>query len=192
MVSSGVGTSSCSCCIYAVVAVDNGHAAEFRRTDRIGRKRHDVVVPLNNVDLFAAQFADDRLNARAFHADAGAHRVDISLSRCHGNFGSFTSFARDAFDLHGSIVDFRDFRLEQMLDQFRGGAGDDHLRTLRRLVDFRDNHAKAIADGKVFEPRLVAFAKLAFGLAQIDNDVAVLKTLDDTVHHFADMLWYSA
>ena len=36
---------------------------------------------LNDVDLFAAQFANDRLHAHALHADAGADWIDVLVAR---------------------------------------------------------------------------------------------------------------
>src|SRR5688572_32125509 len=33
----------------------------------------------DDVDLFAAQLADDRLDTRALHADAGADRIDVGM-----------------------------------------------------------------------------------------------------------------
>ena len=41
---------------------------------------HEVVAVLDDVDLLAAQLADDRLHARALHADAGADRIDVALA----------------------------------------------------------------------------------------------------------------
>ena len=79
-----------------VRAVDDRHTADLGRADGIGRESHDVVVPLNDVDLLAAQFADDRLHARALHADAGADRIDVLFARRHGDLGSLSGFARNA------------------------------------------------------------------------------------------------
>ena len=46
------------------------------RDDEIG----EIVGTGNDVDLFALQFADHRLHARAAHADAGADRIDRAES----------------------------------------------------------------------------------------------------------------
>ena len=40
----------------------------------------DLFGELDDVDLFAAQLADDGLHAHALHADAGADRVDILVA----------------------------------------------------------------------------------------------------------------
>ena len=48
-----------------------------------------------------------------FHADAGAYRIDILFAGRNGNLRAFAGFAGDALDLHGSVINFGNFRLEQ-------------------------------------------------------------------------------
>ena len=59
---------------------------------------------------------------------------------------------------------------------------------LRGLVDFNDDDANAVVRRKIFESGLVALCQLAFGLAEFDDDVAVLETLHHAIDDFADML----
>ena len=99
---------------------------------------------LDDVDLFAAQLADDRLHAHALHADAGAHRIDVLVLRHDGDLGALAGFARDGADHDGVVVDLRHFGLEQVRDQLRRGARDDDLRPLGGLLD-ADDHARARA-----------------------------------------------
>ena len=148
----------------------------------------DVLVPLNDVDLLAAQLADDGLDARALHADAGADRIDIALARSYGDLGAFAGFARDAPDLNGAVVDFRNFGLEEVLNQCRIRARNHDLRSLCRLVDLDDDDADALVRRETFQPRLIALAEPAFGLAEFDDDVAVLEALHDAIDDLADML----
>ena len=82
---------------------------------------------LDDVDFFAAQLADDRLHAHAFHADAGADRVDVLVFRHDGNFRALASFAGDGADHDGAVVNFRDFGLEQVLHQIGRGARNHDL-----------------------------------------------------------------
>ena len=49
---------------------------DFGRRQRVDDKGRDVGRPGNDVDLFALQFIDHGLHARAAHADAGADRID--------------------------------------------------------------------------------------------------------------------
>src|SRR4051794_6225172 len=97
--------------------IENRDAAYLCRTDRVCSEADGVVIPLNDVDFFAAQFPDDGLNSRSLHSDAGADRIDVLFARCHCNLRALTRFARNALDLHSPVVNFGDLGLEQMLDE---------------------------------------------------------------------------
>src|SRR5262249_7719227 len=45
-----------------------------------------IVSPWNDIDLLAAQLLDYRLDSGAFHADAGAHRIDIGVLGVNRDF----------------------------------------------------------------------------------------------------------
>ena len=49
-------------------------------TERVGGERHRVVGEFDDVDLFAAQLADDGLHAHALHAHAGAHAIHVAVA----------------------------------------------------------------------------------------------------------------
>ena len=54
--------------------------------------------PRDDVDLLAAELADDRLHARAVHADAGADRVDVDdRARSRRSWRASPARARRAF-----------------------------------------------------------------------------------------------
>ena len=53
---------------------------------------------LDDVDLFAAQLANDGLHAHALHADAGADAIDIPVAALHGDLGALAGLARDGLD----------------------------------------------------------------------------------------------
>ena len=63
-----------------LLLVEDGDAAHLGRRERVLDEGRRVVAPLDDVDLLAAQLADDGLHARALHADAGADRVDVLLA----------------------------------------------------------------------------------------------------------------
>ena len=54
-----------------------------------------IVRPGNDVDLLALQLADDRLDAAAAHADAGADRIDRAVVRDHRDLGAAAGIAGD-------------------------------------------------------------------------------------------------
>ena len=91
---------------------------------------HRIFRPLDDVDLLAAQLADDRLHARAAHADARADRVDVALAREDRDLGAVARLADGAADHHGAVVDLGHFLLEQLDQQGRIGARQDDLRPL--------------------------------------------------------------
>src|SRR5690606_21538209 len=73
-----------------LVKDDLAHLGGLQGVDQEGRL---VVVPGNDVDLFALQLAHDGLDAAAAHAHAGADRVDAVVI---GNHGDFRAAARIA------------------------------------------------------------------------------------------------
>src|SRR5271165_252857 len=105
-------------------AVDHGHAADLGGLQSLLSKRDRILVILNDVDLLAAQLADDRLHAHALHADAGADGVDVLVLRHDGDLRALPSFARDGANHDRAVINFWNFRLEQMLHEFRRGARD--------------------------------------------------------------------
>ena len=78
---------------------------------------------LDDIDLFAAQFADNRLHPHTLHADARADAIHVAIAAGDGNLGALAGFARATLDHHGAIVNFRNFRSNRRFDQLGiGGA----------------------------------------------------------------------
>ena len=75
-----------------------------------------IVTKFNDVDLLAAQLADDGLHAHALHSDASANTIDVAVTARHGDLGALAGFARAALDHHGVVVDLRHFLFEQAHD----------------------------------------------------------------------------
>src|SRR6185437_8742559 len=65
--------------------------------------------------------------------------------------------------------------------QLRRGAGDNHLRTLRRAVHFKQHHAHALAHGKLLKARLLTLGAAGFRLADIEYRVLAFDALDGGV-----------
>src|SRR5687768_13887409 len=95
-----------------ILDVGNAYLVNFSRRQSISGKHRRLVRPLNNVDLFAAELANDGLDPRTFHAYASAHWIYVALVRGYRNLCAFTRFAHGRFDHNGAIVDFRNFHLE--------------------------------------------------------------------------------
>src|SRR5581483_6833514 len=150
------------------------------------REHHRILVILNNVDLFAAELADDGLHAHAFHADAGAHRVHVLVLGHDCDLGALAGFAGNGADHHGVVVDFRHLGLEQVLHQLRRGARHDYLGTFGGFLHAHDDHAHALADGERLQPRLLLAPHARFGLANVEDHVGAFHTLHGGIHDFAD------
>ena len=60
----------------------------FGRCQRIDNKCRNVRRPLDDVDLFALQFIDHGLNARAAHTNASADRINRAILGAHTNLGA--------------------------------------------------------------------------------------------------------
>ena len=140
---------------------------------------------LDDVDLLAAQLADDRLHAHALHADACADRIDILVARLHGDLGALAGLARDRAHVDRAVVDLRHFALEEVLHQLRRGARDDHLRSLCGAVDAQQDDAHALAHAELLQPALLATRHARLGLAQVEDHVLQFEPLHRRGHHFA-------
>ena len=165
---------------------DFHHLGRLQRVDDEGR---GVRRPGNDVDLLALQFVDDRLHARAAHADAGADRVDRGIVRHDRDLGARAGIARDRLHLDDAVVDFRHFLGEQLGGELRMGAGKEDLRAARLAPDVVDIGADAVAGPEhLARDQFVAphdrFARA--GAAEIDHDIAVFDPLDLAVDDLAD------
>ena len=142
--------------------IDNLHARHFCRAQRLLRERYRLFVIRDNVDLFAAQLANDRLHAHAFHAHARAHGIDVFVAARHRHFRPLPRFPRGESNLHRAVINFRHFHLKQALHQARIRARNNHLRPFRRAIHHFDHHAQPFADVVRFQFRLFALRQPRF------------------------------
>ncbi len=159
--------------------------ADLGGLEGLFREGGDLFGELDDVDLFAAQFANDGLDAHALHADAGADGVDVLVAGHDGDLGALAGLAGDGPDGDGAVVDLGDFGLEEILDEDRRGAGDDDLRTFCGAVDAEENDADALAYGELLEAGLLALGHAGFGFAEVEDDVHGLEALDGGVEDLA-------
>ncbi len=75
--------------------VGDGDAADLGGLQSLFGEGGDLFGELDDVDLFAAQLADDGLDAHALHADAGTDGVDILVAGLDGDLGALAGFAGD-------------------------------------------------------------------------------------------------
>src|SRR4029079_13463326 len=112
-----------------------------RATDVLGLIRD----PGDDVDLFAPQLLNHRMDARPSHAHAGTDRIDVVIVRVHRDLRAPAGLARRALHLDDALVDLRHFLLEELDQKSRVRARQHDLRTLAGELDVEDERTDAIA-----------------------------------------------
>src|SRR5262249_10862583 len=139
---------------------------------------------LDDIDLLAAQLADDGLHAHPFHPDAGAHAVHVAVARQYSDLGALAGLARARLDGHRTVVNFRHFLLEEAHDELRRAARHHHPRATAEFIHVLDHTADSVAGSEALRPRLLAPRETRLGPAEIDDEVRSLGAL----HHASDQL----
>src|SRR5260370_22334927 len=152
----------------------------------VGGEDHRIVGKFDDVDLLAAQLANDRLHAHALQADAGANTIDIAVAALHRDFGALAGFPGAVLDGNRTVVNFGNFLFEQPHDQLGGGARNHDAGALAGLVDSFDDAAHAVADASIFESRLLLLGQPGFGFSPIEHKVGAFAALYRAVHHLGD------
>ena len=172
--------------VEILVEHDLHHLGGLKRVDD---ERGGIGRPGDDVDLLALQFVDDRLDARAPHADAGADGIDRGIVGDDRDLGARAGIAGDGFHLDDPVVNLRHFLREQLRGELRMRARKENLRPPRFAPDVIDIGANAVAGPEHFARD--QFVAPHHGLArarpaEIDDDVAVFDALDLAVDDFAD------
>ncbi len=105
--------------LHAAVRLVDDDLVHLGGLDRGADEARRIAVEGNDVDLLAAQLLHDRLHARALHADARAHRIDVRVAARDGDLRARARLAGARDDLDDAFVDFRNLGLEELLDQSR-------------------------------------------------------------------------
>src|SRR5690606_18853297 len=158
----------------------------FSRLKRIDDEGSRIRRPRNDVDLLALQFADDGLNAGAAHADAGADRIDGSVTRDDRDLGAGTRIAGNRLDFDDAVVNFRHFHGEKLRHEGRMGTRQENLRTALFATHVVDIGANAIAVTESFTRDQFVTTHDGFATTQINDHIAVFDALHSTVDDFAD------
>ncbi|EAQ04012.1 hypothetical protein OB2597_12231 [Pseudooceanicola batsensis HTCC2597] len=155
-----------------------GDLGGLQRVDEEGRL---ILVPGDDVDLFALKFVHHGLNAAAAHPDTGADRVDRPVVGDHGDLGARPRIAGDGLDLDDSLVDLGHFHLEELGHELRIGAAQEDLRPALFAAHILDVAADPVVRAIALAADLLVPAQDGFAPAHIDDDIAVFLALDDTV-----------
>src|SRR6185437_1825183 len=162
------------------------HTGDLGGAEGLLREGDRFLAVRNNVYFFAAQLANDGLDAHALHADAGADRVHVLIAAFDRDFGALSRFAGDGTDLDGAIVNFGHFHFKKALHQGGIGARDDDLRPLRGAIHGANGDTQAITDVVGLEAGLLALGQPGFGSAEVHDKVRAFGALHDAIEHLAD------
>src|SRR5262249_51150885 len=133
-----------------------------------------------------AELLHHGLHARALHADARAHRVDVAVARGDRDLGARTGFAGDGLHRDDALEDLGHLGLEELLHEARIGAREDDLRPGTLAVDLFDVGDDAIARAVRLARRLLAVRQHGLGPPEVDDDVvAALEAADDPADELA-------
>ncbi len=168
--------------------VHDDHFFDLRRLQGVPDEHGRIGIILQNVDFLAFQLPDDRLDARAAHADAGADRIHVIAGGVHGHLGSVAGLPDHLVDLDRAIVDLRHLELEDLADELRVRARQDDLQAGGGLLHFVDESSDAVVRPIHFPRALVLARHDAFRLAQVHEDGAVPLALVVADDHLTDLV----
>src|SRR6202040_922481 len=170
----------------AALLLVHHHFGDLGRGERNDHESRRIGRPRDDVDLFALQLADDRLDPAAAHPDAGADRIDAAVARNDRNLGAAAGVAGHCLDLDYPVVNLRDFLREQLCHELRVGARQKDLRAARLLSDVVDKGAHPLALAEAFARQELVAAQHRLGAPEIDDDVAEFDALHEPVDDLAD------
>ncbi len=172
----------------ALVLLVDLHVLDVGRAERFLDVAARLGLPADDVDLLAAELADDVLDTRAAHAHARADGVDPVVGRHDGDLGPMARLAREALDHNGALGDLGDLEAEELDDQLFGRARQDDLRAARALAHSNDHSADAAADRVALAVDLLLERQDGFGPADLDDEGAVAVAADDARGERADLV----
>ena len=183
---------------FLIVGNDDFHAVvffvqhdldDFGGRQSVYDKGRGIGRPLNDVDFFALQFVDDRLNAHAAHTDAGADGINRRIGRGHRHFRARTGVAGNGFDFNHTVINFGNFLREQLRQKLRMRAGQKDLRPAGFQTHVHNVSADSVARAERFAANHFVPTQNGFGAADIDNHAARFNAFDNAVNDFADTVF---
>src|SRR5690606_9884054 len=127
-------------------------------------------------------------NAGAAHADAGADRIDGSVTRHNRDLGAGTRIAGNRLDFDDAVVDFRHFHGEKLRHEGRMGARQENLRTALFAAHVVNIGANAVAITESFTRDQFVTTHDGFAATEIDDHIAVFDALHGAVDDFANTI----
>ena len=120
-----------------------------------------------------------------FHPDAGADRIDVGVLGIDRNLGASAGLARALPNLDDALVNLGHLLLEQLAQEFVGGAREHDRQPLLGQVDVENERADAIALAIALVRNLLFFGQDRLGASEVDDHVLALEALHDARDDFA-------
>ena len=93
------------------------HAEDLSRLERLLDEFLGIVAVKHDVHLLALKFLGHGVDSGLLGTDACADCVNIGIVADNRDLGTGSGSAAGGLDLHGAVVNFRAFQLEQTLDK---------------------------------------------------------------------------
>src|SRR5690606_36464536 len=153
---------------------------DLGRAEGLGDELGDILTPLDDVDLLAAQLVDHLADPGAAGADAGTLGVDVGVVGDHGDLGAVTGLAGDGDDLHGAVGQLRHLQLEEAADQVGVAPGHDDLGAFGVVAHLEDQGLDAVAALETLEGDSLAGGQIGLGVTEVeDHRAGQVDLLDD-------------
>ena len=170
----------------AVGVLVEHHLGHLGRGQGVDDEGGGIRGPLDDVDLFALQLADDGLHPGPPHADARANGVDARIVGQDGDLGARSRVPGHGLDFYDAVVDFRHLLGEQLGHELGMGPGQEDLRAARLLAHVDDVGAHPVAGVEVLAGDGFVAAEQPFRPVHVDDHVAVFDPFHQAVDHLAD------
>ncbi len=165
--------------------VDTTHTG---RADGLGNINNGILIPLDDIDLLVVQFLDDGLDANTLDPHAGTHRVHACLGGHHSDLGAGTRLAGDRPDLDHTMVDLRNFVLEQAAQEVAMGTRKHDLRTARAILHFQNDRTHTVMQLEALAGNSLVARQHAFRLhVKTDGGRLGIGRLDDAADDLTDL-----
>src|SRR5258708_660479 len=173
----------------AMIFLIEGDAFRHGRFEHFDDHLFRVATIRNDIDLFAAQFANNTLHASAAGADTSANRIHFGIGGAHRYLRAITWFARERFDFHRAVCDFGHFDFEKTAHETAARAAENKFRAARRGIDRHQQTTDTLTRGVLFARDLLLAGQHGFRLTEIDKEVIALATADSTRYYIADEIF---
>ena len=170
---------------HAVRVLIDEYSADIGGGDRVDNEARWIGMEWDDVDGFAAKFLNDCLDPRTLQSDTGSNRVDVAVHAGDGNLCAVSRFACACLDADNSLVDLGNLKFEQLHQQSGVNPTQHDLRGARRARDVEHVCLNPVALTVRLGLDLLALGKDGLCASEVDNNVALFETANDTGDEFA-------